>query len=121
MSVSLRRMLLLLPVAAALALAAPAEAQRQQDRGDRGDRRAEARGGPPQDRAGRQERRQDSMSDSIRHVRRSSRGQILSAERMHSNGREINRIKVVDDRGRVRVFEDDPQRRQRQRSRGDDD
>jgi hypothetical protein len=65
------------------------------------------------------------MADSIRYVRRASRGDILSAERMHSNGREINRIKVVDDRGRVRVFEDDPQRRRNDRrnhrSRGDDD
>ena len=64
------------------------------------------------------------MADSIRYVRRASRGDILSAERMHYNGREINRIKVVDDRGRVRVFEDDPQRRRdarRSRSRGDDD
>jgi len=119
MSVAPRGPLLVaVAIALAVALGMPALAQAQrQDRGER----AEARG--PQDRAGHQERRQDSMADSIRYVRRSSRGQILSAERMHSNGREINRIKVVDDRGRVRVFEDDPQRRrsQRQRSRGDDD
>ena len=124
MSVSLRELLLLLPIAAAVALCVPAQAQRQQDRGEQ--RGAEARAGQqraaqPQERGGRQERRQDSMADSIRYVRRSSRGQILSAERMHSNGREINRIKVVDDHGRVRVFEDDPQRRRSQRSRRDDD
>lgn len=121
MSVSLRELLLLLPVAAAVAFSAPAHAQRQPDRGERAEHRA-----PQADRgAARQERRQDSMADSIRYVRRASRGDILSAERMHSNGREINRIKVVDDRGRVRVFEDDPQRRRNDRrnhrSRGDDD
>lgn len=131
MSVPLRHLLLLLPLAAALALFAPAQAQRHQ-----ADRNADARtaqqGGPQQrgERAGRnqdrhperrQDRRRDSMADSIRYVRGANRGQILSAERMHSNGREINRIKVVDDRGRVRVFEDDPQRRRNQRSRSDDD
>lgn len=122
MSVSLRELLLLLPVAAALALCAPAQAQRQPERADRA---PGARAAHPQAErmAGRQERRHDSMADSIRYLRRSNRGQVLSAERMHSEGREINRIKMVDDRGRVRVFEDDPQRRrsQWQRSRSDND
>jgi RPA family protein len=45
---------------------------------------------------------------------------------MQSDGRDINRIKVVDDTGRVRVYLDDPQQqRQRPRprppTRGDDD
>lgn len=123
MSVSKRVLMLLLPVAAAVALSAPAHAQRQQQ--DRGERTAESRIGSQQAerKSGRQERRQDSMADSIRYLRRANRGQVLSAERMHSDGREINRIKMVDDRGRVRVFEDDPQRRrsQRQRSRDDND
>jgi len=123
MTVPLRDLLMLLPLAAALALCAPAHAQRQP--ADRGERIADSRAGqPPVDRrGGRHELRQDSMADSIRYLRRSNRGQVLSAERMHSEGREINRIKMVDDRGRVRVFEDDPQRRrgQRQRSRGDND
>ncbi|WP_238376571.1 hypothetical protein [Luteimonas abyssi] len=70
-------------------------------------------------------RGQDGMSDSIRRVRNESRGQVLSAERMHMDGREINRIKVMDERGRVRVYEDDPHRRgsaeARPRTRGRDD
>lgn len=70
-------------------------------------------------------RGQDAMSDSIRRVRSESRGQVLSAERMHMDGREINRIKVMDERGRVRVYEDDPHRRGstdvRSRTRGRDD
>lgn len=119
MTVPLRLPLL---TAAALLLASPAHAQRQQERGEGGER-AEARSAQQVQApaAGQAARGQDSMADSIRHVRAANRGQILSAERMHSDGREINRIKVVDDRGRVRVFEDDPQQRRRQRSRGDDD
>ena len=129
MPVPLRHLLLLLPAVAALTLSAPVQAQRQAERsaearvaqqGGQQDRGERARS-PDRRPDRRQERRQDSMSDSIRYVRRSNRGQILSAERMHSNGREINRIKMVDDHGRVRVFEDDPQRRRNQRSRSDDD
>ncbi|MCD9031743.1 hypothetical protein LDO32_08395 [Luteimonas sp. Y-2-2-4F] len=56
-------------------------------------------------------RGQDAMTESIRHVRSAARGEVLSAEAMHIDGREINRIKMLDERGRVRVYEDDPQRR----------
>lgn len=53
------------------------------------------------------------MGDSIRYIRSSTRGQVIGAERLHTDGREINRIKVMDDRGRVRVYEDDPAQRMR--------
>lgn len=106
------------PLVLALALASPAHAQRQQESNATA---ATESGGAQQARGGQARGGQDSMADSIRHVRSSNRGQVLSAERMHSGGREINRIKMVDDRGRVRVFEDDPQQRRRQRSRRDDD
>ncbi|NZA25396.1 hypothetical protein H0E84_03295 [Luteimonas sp. SJ-92] len=127
-----RRFLLLLPLLAAVsALALDAQAQ------DRRERAAERAAGPPPAAASVAReaapaahprlrttqprlRNQDAMADSIRHIRSSTSGRVLSAERMHSNGREINRIKVVDDRGRVRVYEDDPQQRRR-RSRRDDD
>lgn len=67
-------------------------------------------------------RAQDSMSDSVRRIERSTRGRVLSVERMHSDGRDLNRIKVMDDSGRVRVYVDDPQQRGRSmRARGDDD
>lgn len=67
-------------------------------------------------------RAQDSMSDSVRRIERSTRGRVLSVERMHSDGRDLNRIKVMDDSGRVRVYVDDPQQRGRpMRARGDDD
>lgn len=107
--------LLSLAVAAVLAASAPARADEPKDRGRSADR-GEAR---DNGRAIRQ-RRQDTLSDSIRLIERTTRGEVLSAERMQSDGRDINRIKVVDDNGRVRVYLDDPQRR-RAPTRDDDD
>jgi hypothetical protein len=52
-----------------------------------------------------------SLSDSVRRAQRETGGQILGAERVQYDGREINRVKVMDDRGRVRYMDDDPQRR----------
>jgi len=73
-------------------------------------------------------RGRDALSDSVRRFERSNRGsRVLSAERIQSDGRDVNRIKAMDDRGRVRVYVDDPQRRQmqpqsrRQPTRGDHD
>ncbi|MEO6518227.1 MAG: hypothetical protein ABIO17_04425 [Pseudoxanthomonas sp.] len=51
-----------------------------------------------------------SLSDSVRRAQRATGGQILGAERVQYDGREINRVKVMDDRGRVRFMDDDPQR-----------
>lgn len=53
--------------------------------------------------------RDDSISDAVRRIERSNRGQVLSAERMQYDGRDVTRIKVVDDEGRVRVYMDDAQ------------
>jgi hypothetical protein len=57
------------------------------------------------------QRSDDALSDSVRRIERSTRGQVLSAERVPYDGRNVNRIKIVDDRGRVRVYMDDPQSR----------
>jgi hypothetical protein len=67
----------------------------------------------------------DALSDAVRRIERANRGQVLSAERMEYDGRPVNRIKVVDDEGRVRIYMDEPPpapRRQQEppRSRGDD-
>jgi hypothetical protein len=51
------------------------------------------------------------MSDSVRRAERNSRGEVLSAERVQYDGRDMHRVKVVDDQGRVRVFMQDPARR----------
>ncbi|QCO67018.1 hypothetical protein E5843_03110 [Luteimonas yindakuii] len=96
---------LTLPCLIAVAMAAAGGAQAQTREQGRGQQQSQwPRGG------------QDAMGDSIRRVRSEARGQVLSAERMHMDGREINRIKVMDDRGRVRVYEDDPQQRVRSES-----
>ena len=86
------------------ALSAQAEPQSQQDRG-RGHERNEDRGNRSQ-----QESR-SSLSDAVRRVERDTRGEVLSAERIQYDGRDMHRVKVVDDQGRVRVFMQDPQQR----------
>lgn len=63
------------------------------------------------------------LSAAVRRVERRTGGQVLSAERVPYDGRDINRIKVVDSSGRVRVYVDDPRGRPAQRpsrTRGDD-
>lgn len=59
-------------------------------------------------RANNHRRKDDALSDSIRKIERATRGQVLSAERVPYDGRSLNRIKVVDSRGRVRIYTDDP-------------
>lgn len=104
----------------ALACATVVPAASAQERG-RGDRDARERSGGEARTAPRQ-RQQDALSDAVRRVERRTRGQVLSAERVPYDGRDINRIKVVDDRGRVRVYMDDPQQPVRvPPTRGDDD
>ncbi|WP_045765108.1 hypothetical protein [Xanthomonas albilineans] len=51
-----------------------------------------------------------SLSDAVRRVQRSTGGQIqiLGAERVPFDGHDINRVKYMDGRGRVRYM-DDPQ------------
>lgn len=84
------------------------------------------RGAPPAQERGRDHDRGDdhrALSDAVRRVERQSGGQVLSAERVPFDGRDVNRVKVVDANGRVRVYMDDPQARReppRGRIRGDD-
>ena len=49
---------------------------------------------------------QEGLSESVRRAERN--GQVLSAEQVQSDGRDVNRVKIIDDKGRVRVFWDDP-------------
>lgn len=101
MSIRSARVLSSLLLVASLATAGQAVAQQQDDGGRawRGhDRREDHR----------------SLSDAIRRVERESGGgQVLSAERIPFDGRDVNRVKVVDSSGRVRVYMDDPQQRGR--------
>ena len=96
---------------AALAAAGCAGAWAQEPpRGERGADRGPPAGAAPDTRMQRS-RDEDPLSDSVRRFERSNRGsRVLSAERMQSDGRDVNRIKAMDDRGRVRVYVDDPER-----------
>ena len=43
--------------------------------------------------------RQDALADSVRRVQSRTGGQVLSAERVPFDGRDISRVKVVDEQG----------------------
>lgn len=103
-------------VVAALGAAAPAHAQEPGDT----DNRPPAR--PPDAPVRRPAAlQQRELSDSVRRVERATRGRVLSAEAMQFDGRVVNRIKVLDDSGRVRVYVDDPTQPTPRPTRGDDD
>ena len=61
--------------------------------------------------------RRATLSDAVRKVERNTRGEVLSAERVQYDGRDMHRVKVVDDQGRVRVFMQDPERGAKRDSR----
>ena len=65
---------------------------------------------PDRERVDRDSRSSDhrALSDAVRRVERSTGGQVLSAERVPYDGRDVNRVKIVDSSGRVRVYVDDP-------------
>lgn len=97
---SLSRRLPSLTVLAVALASATLPAAAQQGRGPRGER-------PPPEPP--RSHHDDSVSDAVRRIERSNRGQVLSAERMQYDGRDVTRIKVVDDAGRVRIYMDDAQ------------
>lgn len=49
-----------------------------------------------------------SLAEAVRRVERATGGRILSAERVPFDGRDLNRIKVLDATGRVRMITEDP-------------
>ena len=50
-----------------------------------------------------------SLTDSVRRVERQTGGEVLSAEPVQRDGRQVNRVKVLTNDGRVRVMQVDPQ------------
>ena len=48
----------------------------------------------------------------------SKRLQKVGAEQVQSDGRDVNRVKIIDSKGRVRVFWDDPAARPRDGKNG---
>lgn len=105
---------LLLAVALGLS-AGSAAAQNLSGLLDRAGMGRDAGRGGDQDRARGLEDRHDrgedhrALSDAVRRVERRTGGQVLSAERVPFDGRNVNRVKVIDSSGRVRVYMDDPQ------------
>ena len=99
--------LLVVAVALASATAMPASAQeaRREARAEQGARMGEPR---PQGQGNEMPRPMSSLSDSVRRVQRETGGRILGAERVPYDGRDINRVKYMDDRGRVRYMDDAP-------------
>jgi hypothetical protein len=49
-----------------------------------------------------------SLPDSVRRVERQTGGEVLRAEPMQRDGREVYRLKVLTADGRVRVLQEDP-------------
>ena len=83
------------------AIAGTHTVQAQEDR-SRGDAPPRERGVPRNDDRG----HRNSMSDSVRRVRSESGNQVLSVERMQYDGRDVTRVKYIDERGRVRTQDD---------------
>lgn len=88
---------LTLAVLAAFAGTHGVHAQDDRGRGDAPPSRE--RGAPRSDDRG----HRNSMSDSVRRVRSESGNQVLSVERMQYDGRDVTRVKYIDERGRVRT------------------
>jgi hypothetical protein len=53
-------------------------------------------------------RASSTLPDSVRRVERQTGGEVLRAEPMQQDGREIYRLKVLTRDGRIRVMQDDP-------------
>lgn len=77
--------------------AAPATADQRKGGGDSSDApRTEAK---------------SSLTDSVRRIERQTGGEVLSAEPVQRDGRQVNRVKVLTNDGRVRVMQVDTQRK----------
>lgn len=48
------------------------------------------------------------LPESVRRVERQTGGEVLRAEPMQRDGREVYRLKVLTSDGRVRIIQDDP-------------
>ncbi len=57
-----------------------------------------------------------SLTDSVRRVERQTGGEVLSAEPMQRDGRQVNRVKVLTNDGRVRVVQVDTQQNRGKKS-----
>ena len=87
--------------------ALPAFADPQSNGGSRGGRQQQDQNNDRADHS--------SLSDAVRRVERDTRGEVLSAERVQYDGRDMHRVKVVDAQGRGRGLMREPRRDERDR------
>ncbi len=113
MKIASQNLLLVTLSALMLVVMMPAQAQ-SKDRDDQRPVPRESEGKSDRESRTPARTRRSSLSDAVRRVQRETGGQVLGAERVQFDGRDINRIKVMDDRGRVRYMDDDPQQRRAQ-------
>jgi hypothetical protein len=78
--------------------------------------RAQQDAPPPafDDVAPRAERSRSELPESVLRAERETGGQVLRAESMQRDGREVYRLKVLTPDGRVRTMRDDPRERRRE-------
>lgn len=68
-----------------------------------------AQSGPnPPPRKDKDKEQGSTLPDSVRRVERQTGGDVLRAEPMQRDGREVYRLKVLTADGRIRVVQDDP-------------
>jgi len=60
------------------------------------------------------EERRSELPESVLRAERQTGGQVLRAESMQRDGREVYRLKVLTPDGRVRIMRDDPRERRRE-------
>jgi hypothetical protein len=58
-------------------------------------------------------RERSELPESVLRAERQTGGEVLRAERMQRDGREVYRLKVLTPDGRVRIMRDDPRERRR--------
>lgn len=84
-----------------------------------GDARAQQQPAPVKPERNEQPQRRDAdLQGSVRRVERQTGGEVLRAEPMQRDGREVYRLKVLTSDGRVRVMQDDPQQRRQDPPQG---
>jgi hypothetical protein len=99
-------LMLFLGTGAVWAQSAPRSQQQQSAPPQREQREHREQREPPQDRG----QQGQGLPDSVRRVERQTGGEVLRAEPMQRDGREVYRLKVLTSDGRVRVVQDDPER-----------
>jgi 2-methylcitrate dehydratase PrpD len=63
------------------------------------------------DKAPKKDVRDGDLPASVRKIERETGGEVLKAQPMQRDGREVYRVKVLTPQGRIRVVEDTPPRR----------